>query len=125
MSQPARRSLKSHSPHLKDIEEVDENTNSGATESIPPPHGLTLERQFVEGGQYSVAIKWELPHPLPADVTGYSVYVNGECNHDVSGREQTSVLLTGIPRKQVRGMCVVGGGGYVREGGKWVCSGDM
>ena len=71
--------------------------------SVPPPSGITLERQFVEGGQYSVAIRWEGPSPLPEGVTGYCVYVNGEFNHDVRGGDQTSVLLTGIPRKQVRG----------------------
>lgn len=65
-----------------------------------------LERQYVDGGQYSVAIQWELPRPLPDEATGYCAYVNGEFNHEVSGAEQTSVLLTGIPRKQVKDVIV-------------------
>ncbi len=57
----------------------------------------------MEGDQYSVAIKWEVPSPRPEGVTGYNIYVNGEFNSDVGGSDQTSVLLTGIPRKQVQG----------------------
>lgn len=98
----AAKSRAAQSGQLQDIEEVDEDTSSGGVGSVPPPHGLTLERQFVEGGQYSVAIQWEKPHPLPEGVTGYNVYVNGEFNYDVTGSDQTGVLLTGIPRKQVR-----------------------
>lgn len=109
-SQPSHKSQKGHASHLQDIEEVDENTSSsGGVASILPPHGLTLERQFVEGGEYSVAIQWKPPRPLPEGVTGYCVYVNRDYNCDVKGGEQTSVLLTGIPRKQVRGgvgLCV-------------------
>ena len=87
---------------LHDIEEVDEDASSGGGRGIPPPRGLTLDRQFVEGDEYSVVIKWEPPSPLPEGVTGYNIYVNEEFNYDVVGTDQTSVLLTGIPRKQVR-----------------------
>ena len=87
---------------LHNIEEVDEDVSSSSGRGIPPPVGLTLDRQFVEGDQYSVAIKWEQPRPLPADVTGYNVYVNGEFHEDVAGAENTSVLVTGIPRKKVK-----------------------
>lgn len=51
---------------------------------------------------YTIALQWEVPHPFPEGATGYSVYVNGESNCDVEGVTQTGVLLTGIPRKQVR-----------------------
>lgn len=91
--------MKVQSAHLQDIEEVDEPSSGGGS-GIPPPSGLSLERQFVEGDQYSVAIKWEVPRPLSENVTGYNIYVNGEFNDDVEGSDQTSVLLT---RKQVRG----------------------
>ena len=90
------------SSELQDIQEVDEDASSRGQGSIPPPHGLTLERQFVEDGQYSVAIQWKVPRSLPTKAMGYAVYVNGEFSYDVSGSDQTSVLLTGIPRKQVK-----------------------
>ena len=101
-SQAPHKERQKHSTFLQDIEEVDEDTSSGGVGYIPPPYGLTLDRQFVEGGLYSVAIKWEPPHPLPEGAVGYSVYVNGEHNSDVNSPEQNTVLLTGIPRKQVR-----------------------
>jgi len=88
---------------LQNIKEVDEDVSSSSGHGgILPPVGLSLDRQFVEGDQYSVAIKWGKPHPLPADVIGYNVYVNGEFHEDVAGADNTSVLVTGIPRKQVR-----------------------
>lgn len=87
--------------HLQDIEEVDEDLSSRGIGSIPPPLNVMLERQFVDEGQYTVAIKWEMPHPLPEGVTGYCVYVNGELHYEISEPDRTSVLLTGIPRKQV------------------------
>lgn len=98
-SQKAHR--QEHSSHLHDIEEVDEEISSGGLSSIAPPRALTLERQFVEGGMYTVAIKWEVPHPLPEGTTGYCAYVNGERNYDVDDANETGVLLTGIPRKQL------------------------
>lgn len=98
----AQKPPKVPSAHLHDIEEVDEDPSSRGGQGIAPPTGLTLDRQFVEGDQYSVAITWEVPHPLPEGTTGYNIYVNGELNYDVEGGDKTSVLLTGIPRKRVR-----------------------
>lgn len=110
---------------LHDIEEVDEDISSGGAGSIPPPRALTLERQFVEGGMYTVALQWKVPHPLPEGATGYCVYVNGESSCEVEDVMQTGVLVTGIPRKQVgwkregRGSKRKGGGGsYQRERGE-------
>ncbi len=101
-SQPTRKSSnKGQGSLLQDIEEVDEDISSGGVPSIPPPSGLTLEKQFVEGGLYTLSIQWVCPNPLPEATTGYCVYVNGDHNCEVSGPEQNSLLLTGIPRKQV------------------------
>ena len=105
-SQHSRKHKTGHSSLLQDIEEVDENSSSGGIHSIPPPTSLVLEKQFVEGGLYTLAIQWVCPSPLPEGTTGYCVYVNGDHNCDVSGPEQNSLLLTGIPRKQVRGGCM-------------------
>ena len=91
------------SGQLQNIEQMNEGTSRGGQVTISPPQGLSVERQFVEGGQYSVAIQWKEPRSLLKGVTGYAVYVNGEFNYDVRGSDQTSVLLTGIPRKQVKG----------------------
>ncbi len=97
-----QKQSRGHSSLLQDIVEVDEDTSSGGMGSIPPPRELMLDRQYVESDNYSVALRWERPHPLPEGVTGYCVYVNGEHNRDVIGADQTDVFLTGIPRKQVR-----------------------
>lgn len=91
-------------PNLHDIEELDEDVSSSSgMVSVLPPSSLTLERQFVESGLYSVALQWTPPHPLPAGATGYCVYVNGDYKCDVSGADQHGILLTGIQRQQVRG----------------------
>lgn len=108
-SQPSRKSHKGHSSLLQDIEEVDEDISSGGIQSIAPPTDLTLDKQFVEGGLYTLSIRWACPEPLPPGTTGYCVYVNGDHNCDVNGPEVTSLLLTGIPRKQV---CWVEPGGW-------------
>lgn len=76
--------------------------SSGGLASIPPPRGLVLEHQFVEGGKYTVSIQWESLQTLPEGMTGYSVYVNGDHNCNINDPEKTNVLLTGIARKQVR-----------------------
>lgn len=86
---------------MHDIEEVDEDTSSSGMGAIPPPQELSLERQFVEDNLYTVAIHWKAPRLLPEGATGYSVYVNSEFKCNVHGADQTSILLSGIPRKQV------------------------
>ena len=88
----------------QDIIEEDEDTSGGG--SILPPQNLELERQFVDGGKYSVVAKWDLPDPLPPGATGFVVYVNGEFKARVEGARQTNVLLSEIPRHQV---CAGGG----------------
>ena len=45
------------SSELHDIQEVDEDASSRGKGSMPPPHGLSLEWQFVEEEQYSVAMQ--------------------------------------------------------------------
>ena len=93
---PARRHRLSE---LKDITE-EEEVSSG--EPLAPPRNLELDRQFVEGDGYGIALSWSPPSPLPLHATGYNVYVNGELMSSVEGIEQTSVIVSGVPRKQVR-----------------------
>lgn len=66
-----------------------------------PLQWLELEKQFVDKGDYSVVLQWGLPHPLPPETMGYSVYVNGELRASVEGAQQNNVLLSGVPRLQV------------------------
>ena len=98
--QPPRKGHRRLS-NLQDIEEEDEEVSSGDT--ILPPQNLELERQFVEGTDYSVVIQWEPPRPLPAETSGYNVYVNGEFKASVHGADEKKVILSGIPRHQVGG----------------------
>lgn len=100
--QPPRKGVsRRRLSNLQDIEEEDEEVSSG--DSILPPQNLELERQFVEGMDYSVVIQWEPPRPLPAETSGYNVYVNGEFKANVFGANEKNVILSGIPRHQVRG----------------------
>ena len=92
---PTRRRLS----QLQDITE-EEEVSSG--EPLTPPRHLELERQFVEGDGYGVALSWQPPSPLPPSVTGYNVYVNGELMSQVEGADQNSVIISGVPRKQVK-----------------------
>ena len=97
----ARRRLS----NLQDIEEEDEaatSSSSLAVEATPPPRHLQLERQFVDGDSYSVELSWQPPRPRPLQTTGYAVYVNGGLQCSVQGAEERGVLLTGVPRHQVR-----------------------
>ncbi len=87
--------------NLQDIAEEDEENSTGS--SIFPPQNVELERQFVEGSGYSVVIQWAPPEPLPPEATGYNVYVNGEFRMNVEGANQKNVMLSAIPRQQVRG----------------------
>lgn len=84
---------------LQDITGEEEDISSG--ESLAPPQELELDRQFVEGDGYGVALTWLPPSPLPPSATGYNVYVNGELMSNVEGSDQTSVIISGVPRKQV------------------------
>ena len=92
---PTRRRLS----QLQDITE-EEEVSSG--EPLPPPRHLELERQFVKGDGYGVALSWQPPSPLPPSATGYNVYVNGELMSQVEGADQNSVIISGVPRKQVK-----------------------
>lgn len=60
-----------------------------------------MDRQMVDDMGYSIAMHWDKPHPLPAQVTGYAVYINGNLAESVNRADHTSLLLKGVPRKQV------------------------
>ncbi len=62
------------------------------------PTDLEVERQFVDGGGTSVAVRWS---PPPCTVTGYTLYLNGELRGTVEGPEETSLLLSDVPLNQV------------------------
>ena len=99
-SHPPRKSLAHRRlSNLQDIEKEEEDVSSGDT--ILPPRNLELDRQFVEGTDYSVVIQWEPPQPLPPETSGYNVYVNGRFKMAVGGAGETNVMLSGIPRQQV------------------------
>ena len=98
--QPPRKSMRRRLSNLQDITEEDEEVSSG--DSHPPPSGLEMDQQLVDEQGYSIAMHWNRPHPLPAHITGYNVYINGSLSESVSGADQTSLLLKGVPRKQVR-----------------------
>ena len=99
-SHPPRKSLACRRlSNLQDIEEEEADVSSGDT--ILPPRNLELDRQFVEGTDYSVVIQWEPPQPLPPETSGYNVYVNGRFKMAVGGAGETNVMLSGIPRQQV------------------------
>ena len=70
-------------------------------EPLTPPREIELDRQFVEGDGYGVALSWRPPSPLPPSAKGYNVYVNGELMSNVEGVDQTSIIISGVPRKQV------------------------
>jgi hypothetical protein len=92
---------------LQDITEEEEEVSSSAGSSggreqpLLPPLNLELDRQFVEGDGYGVALTWTPPSPVPPHATGYNVYVNGELMSVVEGVDQSSVIISGVPRKQV------------------------
>lgn len=85
---------------LQDITEEEEEASSG--DPLTPPRNLELDRQFVEGDGYGVALSWCPPSPLLPSITGYNVYVNGELMSHVEGADQNSVIISGVPRKQVK-----------------------
>ena len=86
---------------LQDIAEEEEISSNSERPSLPRPQNVELERQFVEGEGYGVALTWTPPSPLPPRAKGYNVYVNGELMSFVEGVEQNSVIISGVPRKQV------------------------
>ena len=101
---PVKPDRRQRSSQLQDITEEEEEVSSGSSsreQPLPPPLNLELDRQFVEGDGYGVALTWTPPSPLPPHATGYNVYVNGELMSVVQGVEQSSVIISGVPRKQV------------------------
>ena len=64
-----------------------------------------MEKQFVDGGDTSVALRWDSPLPRPLQVTGYNVYLNGTHKMFVSGSDERTALVSGVPMTQVR-VCV-------------------
>lgn len=104
---PAKPNRRRQSSQLQDITEEEEEVSSSTASSgheqpLLPPLNLELDRQFVEGDGYGVALTWSPPSPIPPHATGYNVYVNGELMSVVQGVEQSSVIISGVPRKQVR-----------------------
>lgn len=97
---PQKPSRQRRHSQLRDItEEEEEDVSSG--EPLAPPRDLELDRQFVEGDGYGVALTWLPPSPIPPSATGYNIYVNGELMSNVLGADQTNVIISGVPRKQV------------------------
>ena len=105
---PSKPDRRRQSSQLQDITEEEEEVSSstgstgGHEQPLLPPLNLELDRQFVEGDGYGVALTWSPPSPVPPHATGYNVYVNGELMSVVQGVEQSSVIISGVPRKQVR-----------------------
>ena len=97
---PAKPGRRQRSSQLQDITE-EEEVSSSSDQPLPPPQNLELDRQFVEGDGYGVALTWAPPSPIPPHATGYNIYVNGELMSCVEGAEQSSVIISGVPRKQV------------------------
>lgn len=101
---PAKPDRRRRSSQLQDITEEEEEISSGSGSSeqpLLPPLNLELDRQFVEGDGYGVALTWTPPSPFPPHAIGYNVYVNGELMSVVEGVEKSSVIISGVPRKQV------------------------
>lgn len=99
---PAKPGRRRPSSQLQDIAEEEEISSNSERLSLARPQNVELERQFVEGDGYGVALTWTPPSPLPPSAKGYNVYVNGELMSFVEGVEQNSVIISGVPRKQVR-----------------------
>ena len=65
---------------------------------VSPPSNIKLERQFVDQNTpntFKAIISWTPPTPLPANMSGYRVYVNDVPKATVA--TETKVLLSDLP----------------------------
>ena len=75
-SHPPRKGL-ARRHRLSNLQDGEEEEDVSSGDTILPPRNLELDRQFVEGTDYSAVIRWEPPQPLPPETSGYNIPAGG------------------------------------------------